>query len=306
MDDPTFSDDHQLRRVLREATILVGAGYAIVLQVAHPGVGQGVYDHSDFASRPLDRLRGTLTFIYGVVFGTREEADQIGRIVRAMHNKVTGPGYHALDPELQLWVAATLYASALRTHELCVGALTEAQKDEMYAQGAVFATSLGCPAERWPADRVAFAAYWTRTMQDMHTTDATQAVLQELFLPDNALLRPAARAQRFIATGLLAPELREELSLAWSARHQRRFDRLFALVRAVYPRLPVILRTAPKNLYMRSMRRRAARNRLYHRPKGHVRTLRGLAAAQRAAELQRPQSGVSRFPEVRPESESVG
>ena len=94
-----------MRDVSAEGALLAGGGAAILLQVADPSVAAGVAKHSDFASRPLLRLRTTLTYVYAVVFGTESEA----LAVRAMVDRAHGPVAGAFDPELQLWVAATLY-----------------------------------------------------------------------------------------------------------------------------------------------------------------------------------------------------
>ena len=53
MEDGLFDDAAVIRRVAREGLLLAGGGRATLLQVAHPGVAHGVYDHSDFADRPL-------------------------------------------------------------------------------------------------------------------------------------------------------------------------------------------------------------------------------------------------------------
>lgn len=267
MDRGLFEDDSQIRRINREAVILGAAGYSILLQVAHPGVGQGVDDHSDFAERPLDRLRGTLTFVYGMVFGTREEAERIARIVRAMHTRINGPDYDALDPDLQVWVAATLYEGAVRMYELTVRPLLPEEKDEAYAQASIFATSLGCPESHWPADRADFDAYWDGMVASMKVGDTARKIAHALFNPPNPAIRAAARIQRFLTAGLLPSRLREELGLEWSPAQQRRFDRLISVIRVVYPRLPMVIRSLPKNAYMWDMRRRAARNRLYRSPR---------------------------------------
>jgi uncharacterized protein (DUF2236 family) len=50
-----------LRDIAGEAILLAGGGRAILMQIAHPAVGRGVAEHSDFASRPLDRLHATMT-----------------------------------------------------------------------------------------------------------------------------------------------------------------------------------------------------------------------------------------------------
>ncbi|MFC4565752.1 oxygenase MpaB family protein [Nocardiopsis mangrovi] len=266
-----FTDDTQIRRVTREAVILAGAGYAILLQVTNPGVGQGVADHSDFAERPLDRLRGTLTFIYGMVFGTTDEAERIARGVRSAHKGVTGPGYDARDPSLQVWVAATLCEGGIRTYELVFGPMSPREKDDFCAQCAVYATSLGCPADRWPADRAAFERYWADEVASIEVTDTARSIARALFDPPQRLIRPAARLQGFLAAGLLPPRIRDELGLPWDPARQRRYDRLVAAVRAVYPRLPMAVRSLPKNAFMWDIRRRAARS------AGNARGTRGAA-----------------------------
>lgn len=267
MDDGLFPEDAQIHRVNREATILGAAGYAILLQVAHPAVGQGVHDHSDFTVRPINRLRGTLTFVYTTVFGTRAEAERIHRIVHAMHKRVTGPGYHGLDPDLQVWVAGTLYDGGVRLYEMTVGPLTDEEKDEVYAQSSVFATSLGCPRDRWPATRAAFERYRAEMIDSLEIGDVTREIAHGLFNPTNPLVWPLARLQRFLTAGLLPPHLRAGIGLEWGPIQQRRFDRLFSVIRATYPHLPRPVRTLPKNAYMWDMRRQAARDRLYRRPK---------------------------------------
>lgn len=263
MEHGLFPDDAQIRRITQEASLLGGAGYAVLLQICHPGVAQGVRDHSDFASRPLGRLRGTLTYVYGLVHGTEEEAERIGAIVRAMHRRITGPDYDALDPDLLLWVAATLYASGRRVYGLTVRELSPREDEEFYQQASVYATALGCPREYWPATRAEFDAYWDRTVAGLRVTDAAREIARDLFRPPGPLVRPLAAAQRFLSTGLMPPRLRGELGLAWTPLQQRRFDRLVRVVRAVYPRLPMAVRTLPKNACMRNMRRRAARGPLH-------------------------------------------
>lgn len=243
------------RRINAEASLLGGAGYAVLLQIAHPSVARGVAEHSDFASQPLDRLRGTLYYVYGTAQGTAEERERVHSIVRAMHRKVRGPGYDALDPDLLLWVAATLHRSALRLHELTIAELTEEERAGFLREAAVYATALGLPPEQWPRDPAEFDAYWERAFARLEVGPQAQKLARELFRPNNRLLWPLTLTQRFLSGGLLTPELRSEFDIPWSEAHQRRFDRLMRLTRAVYPRLPRTVRALPSTLYMRSLRK---------------------------------------------------
>jgi uncharacterized protein (DUF2236 family) len=98
----------------REAMLLLGAGpRALLLQLAHPQVAAGVADHSDFRADPWARLRGTLRSYLAIVYGTRTAARDEIRRLNALHRTITGPTYHARDPDLSLWVHATLVDSTI-------------------------------------------------------------------------------------------------------------------------------------------------------------------------------------------------
>ncbi|WP_396230955.1 oxygenase MpaB family protein, partial [Frankia sp. EI5c] len=183
MSDGLFDDGAVIRRVVREGSLLAGGGCAVLLQVSNPGVGLGVHEHSDFAYRPVDRLRTTMTYIYAVVFGTREEAERVGRIVSAMHRKVTGPTYSANDPELQVWVNATLYHTGMRLHRALFGPLPEAQADEVYQQYRVLATTIGTPEGAWPANRTEFDAYWDLMIKSLRVNDEARFLARQLLEP---------------------------------------------------------------------------------------------------------------------------
>lgn len=105
-----LEEPEHIRLIVREAILLAGGAVAILLQVAEPGVGKGVDNHSNFDYRPMDRLRTTMTYVYCMAFGSREEKKTVTEMVHHAHASVRGDGYSADDPELQLWVAATLYA----------------------------------------------------------------------------------------------------------------------------------------------------------------------------------------------------
>ena len=244
-----------LRRVQAESGLLAGAGYAILLQIAHPSVAQGVSDHSDFTSRPLDRLRGTLFYLYGTALGTDEERARVQAIVRAMHRKVRGPGYDALDPDLLLWVGATLYRSGERLHELVIGEFAPGEREAFLREAAVYATALGLPEEAWPSTPEEFEAYWERSLADLDVGPVARELANGVFRPRNRLLWPLTSAQRFLTGGLLPEGLRRDFGIPWSAARQRRYDRLIRVTRTVYPRIPRPVRTLPSKLYLRSMRR---------------------------------------------------
>ena len=55
-----FPKGSVIRKVNNEPAIMFGAGRALLLQLAHPAVAQGVQDHSEFKKNPFKRLQGTV------------------------------------------------------------------------------------------------------------------------------------------------------------------------------------------------------------------------------------------------------
>jgi uncharacterized protein (DUF2236 family) len=240
----------RIQDVSAEAILLAGGARAILLQIANPRVGLGVAEHSDFANRPLDRMRGTLTYLYVTVYGTPEEARAVARRVGAAHRPVPG----ADDEGLQLWVAATLYETAMQVRELIYGPDAPEDAEQLLADYAVVGTALGVPRALWPADRAAFAAYWEREVARLRVDAAARRVAQELLHPVTGpvWLRLSMPTVRLVTAGLLDPNLRAAYDLPLD---QRRFNRLVRVLRAVYPRLPRWVRHAPKRHYLRAFRR---------------------------------------------------
>lgn len=254
--------DLGMRDIAGEGVLIAAGGRSILLQVANPAIGHGVAHHSDFASRPLDRLRGTLTYVYAVVFGTPAEAASASRRVNRAHGPVVGeaadgaPAYSAFTPELQLWVAATLYDSAITMRELVFGPLEDDVADALYLDYAVLGTALQVPAGLWPADRAAFAVYFGDRLAELRTDATTRAVARQLLYPRTGpvWLRLLMPLGRLLTVGLLPPNVRDLFDLDWSPRSQRRFDRLLAVTAVVYPLLPLRLRHWPKDHYLRAVR----------------------------------------------------
>ena len=247
-----FPPNSLIRRVAAEPAPLVGAGRALLLQIAHPAVGQGVADHSDFQSNPFKRLRATLEAVYAIVYGTEELAERIGAHVRHVHDFITGPTYRANDPENLLWVHATLVDTLLTCYARIVRPLRPEELAELYEDMARVAVAFGCPRDRQPADIDAFNAYFSEQVATMHVTDVTRRLADDIIRPTlpaklHVPLAPALSLHRRAAVGLLPPRLREEFGFTWTADDDRRLDRWLAVAKTV-SRAPRPIRTAPVGL----------------------------------------------------------
>ncbi len=100
------------------ASMMVGGIAGLLLQMLHPAVLAGVWDHSNFRNDMHGRLRRTARFIAMTTFGGPDEARAAIARVRAIHARVTGAlpdgtPYAAADPALLGWVHVTEATSFL-------------------------------------------------------------------------------------------------------------------------------------------------------------------------------------------------
>src|SRR3712207_5546454 len=117
-DEGLFGPETVTWRVNREAVLLAGGGRALLLQVAHPSVAAGVVQHSDYDVDPWGRLYRTLDLVTRITFGRPATSEKAAKRLRTAHGAVRGErddgaSYRALDPDLLLWVWATLVETSL-------------------------------------------------------------------------------------------------------------------------------------------------------------------------------------------------
>ncbi|WP_064744030.1 oxygenase MpaB family protein [Actinomadura oligospora] len=253
-------DRDALRLLAAEPAVMLAAGRALLLQVAHPKIAQGVADHSDLRERPLDRLFGTLDFLTVVAFGTSEEAARLGHGLRRLHDRITGPGYSGNDPDLQVWVNATLTDAALYVYEEILrspsGDLGAAYVD----QARYVAEVLGCPPEAQPADREEFRRYFATAVASLEVTDTGREVMRTvLWSRKLRWLGPALWFNRFVTTGLLPEPVRVQYGLPWGPRRDRCLWILLRTGAFSYRLVPGRLRRAGVPLILWRSRQRLAR-----------------------------------------------
>lgn len=249
-----FATDGMAWRVGRELALLLGGGRALLLQVAHPSVAAGVAAHSDFRRDPWQRLRGTMDAVWAVVFGTREEADRAVARVRLMHSRVngrtaSGSPYSALDPELLMWVHATLVDTALLVYRQWVRGLSDEEEAAYYEEMKVAARLFGTPDDAMPPAIGDFRSYMEEMLGGgtIHATDSAREIAAAVMHPPLPLaLRPAMELANLITAGMMPPRLRKEYGLSWDplravvVRTSRETTR-----RLLMPLLPDRLRTVP-------------------------------------------------------------
>src|SRR6266487_156000 len=139
-------------RVNREGILLLGGGRALILQVAHPLVAAGVEQHSSFREDPWGRLSRTLDVTTRIVFGSTTEAEEASARLWRVHGRVhgvsaDGVAYDARDPELLMWVHATLVDTALLVYRRYVGPLSIGELRRYYEEQRLLGEKFGVPRE---------------------------------------------------------------------------------------------------------------------------------------------------------------
>lgn len=247
-----------LADINREAYIFFAAGATVAWQMARPGVGRGVARHSRTLERPLDRLHASMAYVYAVTLGTDADRQRIARHVNRVHAPVRGDGYSALDPDLQLWVAATLYRGAIDVHALFAGPVPEHARNALYREAWGFGRTLQVGDAQWPSDADAFERWWIVQVERLSVDAEVRAYLHAVLRGGNApwYLRPALPLQRFVTRGLLPPRLRAMFELPWTARDERRWRWFRRWAPRLYRMVPRTLRHWPARYFLDQLRKR--------------------------------------------------
>ncbi len=244
-------------RINREAALFLGAGRAALLQLAHPWVAAALAEHSHAMSRPIARFHGTFRIVFTMVFGSLDQALAAARHLYALHTRIrgvlpedaarwrSGSPYEANEVAALRWVYATLVESAVLAYECALGPLTQAEREQYYAETKTLAALFGLPAAALPQDWEAFAAYNRR----MHAADndllgvssAARAMADNLLSGAGTWLR-VPFWYRALTVDWLPERFRREFMLDFGAAEQQAAARARANLSRIYARLPGAMR----------------------------------------------------------------
>lgn len=233
--DGYFAPESVIRRVGNTpVTPFLGGGTAVLLQVAHPLVAAGVAAHSDYRADLWHRLGRTLRALYLITYGTKVEAEQAGAVVQSVHASVrgrtsselgrfpAGSAYSAEEPELMLWVHATLVTASLAAYGRFERPLTRTEQEEYYRDMTTVARLFGVPQAVMPRTLAEFDAYFAaelagNTIEVTPVAREIAAVILRAPLP--APMRMLAPAHRLATAALLPERLRRDYALRWTPLH---------------------------------------------------------------------------------------
>ncbi len=230
--DGYFAPGSVIRRVGNTpVTPFLGGGTAVLLQIAHPLVAAGVADHSTYDADLWRRLIGTLRTLYLITFGTKAEAERAGEVVQAVHARVrgvtrtplgpfpAGTPYSAEDPDLMMWVHATLVHASLEAYQRFERRLSPREQESYYRDMATVARLMGTPEAVIPPSLAAFRDYFAAMVAGPEltvTAPAREIARVILRAPLPVPVRLLAPAHRLATTAQLPPRLRHEYGLRWT------------------------------------------------------------------------------------------
>jgi uncharacterized protein (DUF2236 family) len=233
-------------QLYREPLFILGGVRALILQIAHPAVADGVARFSNFQQDPFGRGYRTFQAMATIYFGDKAQAEatagRLWRIHTAIKGDIPTPdtgrqAYTANDPELLLWVLATLTDTTLRVYEwLPASGLPTDWRERFYEESKIAAGLLGIPEAVYPANLEAFRAYFDDMLAGdrLGATETCREVAQAIICHP----RSPERLARLLAAGWLPGPLCERLGIDAGNNPEVRLKNLLGRVRWWYRLLP--------------------------------------------------------------------
>jgi uncharacterized protein (DUF2236 family) len=226
MSDGMFDPESVTWRLHSDPSMLIGGMRALLVQSLHPLAMAGVEQHSDYRADPWGRLRNTVEYVMTTTYGTVEEAEKAGRIVQAIHKRVTGTDpvtgktYSAEDPELLVWVhAVEVHSFLIAYRRYGAGPCSDADADRYLAEQVRTATLVGLDPSLVPASVADLREYFQHVDDELrpspYSRDAAKVVLNPPLPLPIRFLKPVAWIPGAAAAGLMPRRLRAMHGIPW-------------------------------------------------------------------------------------------
>jgi uncharacterized protein (DUF2236 family) len=246
-----FGPNSMMWQVDREALLFLGAGRALLMQLAHPWVATAIAEHSSTLSDPMGRFHRTFDIMFTLVFGSLDQALHASRRLQRRHAAVCGTipetlgpypegsRYMANDVSALMWVHATLVDTALVAYELVLPPLGREACERYYAECRLLGALAGIPFEAQPSDWPAFGEYFSETVASRILTVSPAAKRIAMRVLAKAGHVPVPRWYCNLTASLMPERFRG----AYELQHdQPKAARTVGVLRRLYPKLPARIR----------------------------------------------------------------
>jgi uncharacterized protein (DUF2236 family) len=242
-------------RVVRESALFLGAGRALLLQLAHPWIAHAIAEHSSVLVNRIGRFHRTFGLTFAMTFGTRDQLMGAARRLHRRHAAIYGnlpqkigrfPGgsaYRANEVAALQWVHASLLDTSVIVHDLVLPPLTVEERECLYDESRLSAALFGIPQSLMPEHWSDFVAYREAMISSdvLIISEAARAIATQIIAPQGAGMR-SLRWYRDLTAHLLPPSLCEAFGFEYGPNERRRAERIIARLQRVYPMLPQSLR----------------------------------------------------------------
>jgi uncharacterized protein (DUF2236 family) len=248
-----FGPASALWHVDREAVLFVGAGRALLMQLAHPWVATAISAHSTALDDPVGRFHRTFEIVFKLVFGSSDQALATARRLHRLHAAVRGSMPERLGPYAEgapyfanevsalQWVHATLVDTALVAYELVRPPLEPEMRERYYGESRRLGALFGIPPDAQPLDASAFANYMASMLSSKALAVGADARRIGLRVLSGAGRVWVPGWYRDLTAALLPERLRSSFELPFGDQERRRAARAVNLIRHLYPALPARL-----------------------------------------------------------------
>lgn len=242
-------------RLDREAVIFLGAGRALLLQLAHPWVAAAIAEHSKTLADPIGRFHRTFDVMFSMVFGScaratvaarhlhRRHAAIVGHLPETIGPFAKGSFYCANESAALRWVHATLVETAIIAHDLVLPPLSADEREQYWSESRLFGALFGLTPADLPENWASFAAYNQAMAQSdtLTVSPAAREIVRQLFAGHRPWMR-VPKWYQALSVRMLPERLREGFALALDSRDDRAADRALVWIRRAYPKMPARLR----------------------------------------------------------------
>ena len=250
-----FGPRSMMWHIDKEAAIFLGAGRALLLQLAHPWIATAIAQHSPVLADPIGRFHRTFSAMFTMAFGTIEQALAAARRLHQRHAQVSGTlaqaagpfaatsRYEANDIAALCWVHATLIDTALVAYQLVCPPLSAEERERYWTEARLFASFFGIPQDALPQSWAAFVdGNDTMLQSDVLTVNNQARTIAGEVLSGAGIRLPIPSWYRALTARLLPARLRDDFGLSYGNLEHRATERALAVLRGVYPWVPARLR----------------------------------------------------------------
>ena len=249
-----FGPESMTWKMYREPFILLGSSRALLLQIAHPAIADGVKNYSDFQNNMAGRAHRTFTSMIRIWFGDKTTAINSAKRLYNIHSMIRGTAaweiedetiyrpYCAADSDLLFWVLATMIDTTILVTEKIRGKLPEEAKNTFFEESKITAQLMGIPLEDYPTDLDAFYRRYHAVLNgESLNVGKTGALISKAIFK---IPYPIRKFLQLIAGGFLPSKIAGQFDLQLNLFSQRVFNFIISISKVSYQFTPPFLKYA--------------------------------------------------------------